>query len=139
MQQLRHKLTITTQGQGLIDFTAEVGDWLLHVGAGEGLVTLFVRHSSASLVIQENADPDVACDLLDALDRLAPRGVGLYRHATEGPDDMPAHIRAMLTQTHLTIPITAGRLELGTWQGLFLIEHRDGPHRRHVLMHYLGS
>ena len=112
--------------------------WLGDIGAGEGLLTLFIRHTSASLTIQENADPDVLRDLLDALERLAPRAAG-YRHASEGPDDMPGHIASMLTATSLSVPVAAGRMLLGTWQALYLIEHRDAPHRREVVLHYIGE
>jgi len=139
MRQLRSELQIDSAGPAMLEITDRTGRWLKDESAGTGLLTLFVRHTSASLVIQENADPDVQRDLLSALDRFAPRDPGLYRHTTEGPDDMPAHIRAMLTQTHLTIPVTDGRLDLGTWQGLFLIEHRDGRQRRRILLHYVGD
>lgn len=107
-------------------------------GPAPGLLTLFVRHTSASLTIQENADPSVRPDLLDALDRLAPRSHA-YRHAQEGPDDMPAHIRSMLTDVSLQVPVSEGRMALGTWQGIYLLEHRDAPHRRQVVLHYLGE
>ena len=106
--------------------------------AGDGLLTVFVRHTSASLAIQENADPDVRTDLLDALDRLAPEAAD-YRHADEGPDDMPAHVKAMLTGVSLSVPVEGGIPILGTWQALYLIEHRRAPHRREVKLHYLGS
>ena len=107
-------------------------------GAGDGLATVFVRHTSASLAIQENASPEVLDDLVDALDRLAPRGAG-WRHDLEGPDDMPAHVRAMLTGVSLAIPVIGGRLALGTWQGIFLVEHRDRPHDREIVVHFVGS
>jgi len=139
MRQARTELAVETTGPTMLELTERVGRWLRETGAGTGLVTLFLRHTSASLVIQENADPDVQQDLLTALERFAPRDTSLYRHTTEGPDDMPAHIRAMLTQTHLAVPVTEGRLELGTWQGLFLIEHRDGAQRRRILLHYTGD
>jgi secondary thiamine-phosphate synthase enzyme len=102
------------------------------------LLTLFIRHTSASLTIQENADPDVLRDLLDALEGLAPRDVA-YAHDVEGPDDMPAHITSMLTSTSLSVPVSAGRMVLGTWQALYLIEHRDAPHSREVVLHYVGE
>jgi secondary thiamine-phosphate synthase enzyme len=115
-----------------------VARWVAEAGIRAGLLTAFCRHTSASLALQENADPDVQKDLLTALDRLAPRGAG-YVHRLEGPDDMPAHIRAMLTGAAVPIPVVEGRLALGTWQGLYLVEHRDRPHRREVLLHVAGA
>jgi len=112
--------------------------WLSDIAAGNGLLTLFIRHTSASLLIQENADPDVHIDLIEALDRLAPRDRA-YVHDTEGPDDMPAHIKAAVTATSLCIPLKDGRMALGTWQGIYLLEHRDRPHRREIVLHYLGT
>lgn len=138
LEQSQHTLTISTRGPGFTDLTGEVSAWLASVGAGDGLLTLFVRHTSASLAIQENADPDVLRDLAGALDRLAPRGAP-YAHDIEGPDDMPAHIRSMLTSTSFGVPVSAGRMVLGTWQALYLIEHRDRPHAREVTLHYLGT
>jgi secondary thiamine-phosphate synthase enzyme len=138
LEQRQHTLTIATHGPGFTDLTDRVSAWLASIGAGDGLLTLFVRHTSASLTIQENADPDVLRDLAFALDRLAPRGAR-YAHDIEGPDDMPAHIRSMLTATTLGVPVTAGRMVLGTWQALYLIEHRDAPHTREVVLHYLGT
>ena len=131
-------LTIQTSGRGFTDLTAEIAKFVRDAGATEGAVTLFIRHTSASLTIQENADPDVLRDLLDALERFAPRNAG-YRHDTEGPDDMPAHIASMLTSTSLSVPVGAGRMLLGTWQAIYLIEHRDAPHAREVVLHYLGT
>lgn len=131
-------LSVETRGPGLWDQTAAVKVWLSAIGAGDGLITLFIRHTSASLLIQENADPDVHTDLLDALDRLAPRDRP-YVHDVEGPDDMPAHIKAAVTQTSLSIPVKSGRLLLGTWQGIYVVEHRDRPHRREVVMHFMGT
>jgi secondary thiamine-phosphate synthase enzyme len=131
-------LSVETRGPGLIDQTAAIGSWLGRIGADDGLLTLFIRHTSASLLIQENADPDVHTDLLEALDRLAPRGHP-YVHDVEGPDDMPAHIKAALTATSLAIPVKAGRMVLGTWQGIYIVEHRDRPHRREVVVQYLGT
>ncbi|RMD88529.1 MAG: YjbQ family protein [Alphaproteobacteria bacterium] len=139
LKQAQTEWVIATSGPGCHALDDRVKAWLSELGAGDGLVHLFCCHSSASLVIQENADPDVQRDLLDALDRLAPRDPRLYRHGTEGPDDMPAHIKTMLTQTHLAIPVRAGALLLGTWQGLYLLEHRDRGHRRRVVGHYLGE
>ncbi len=120
-------------------FTRLVAEWVASTGAGTGLVTVFVQHTSASLVIQENADPDVVLDLNDFFDRLAPENDPRYRHTTEGPDDMPAHIRAALTQTQLSIPVIGGRMALGIWQGIYLFEHRSEPQRRSVVLHLLGE
>jgi len=131
-------LVVETAGPGLTDVTLKVRAWLNEITAGDGLLTLFIRHTSASLVIQENADPDVHIDLIDALDRLAPRDRA-YVHDTEGPDDMPAHIKAAVTATSLSIPLKDGRMMLGTWQGIYLVEHRDRPHRREIVLHYLGT
>lgn len=139
MRQLYHAFDISTRGRGLYDFTAEVARWLADSGIRDGLLTLFARHTSASLVIQENADPDVLADLERFLSRLVPDGDPLYRHTDEGPDDMPAHVRAVLTQTQLSIPVRAGRMVLGTWQGLYLYEHRRAAHRRQVAAHLLGE
>lgn len=131
-------LSVETRGPGLTDQTAAIGSWLGRIGAQDGLLTLFIRHTSASLLIQENADPDVHTDLLEALELLAPRDRP-YVHDVEGPDDMPAHIKAALTATSLAIPVKAGRMVLGTWQGIYVVEHRDRPHRRDVVLHYLGT
>lgn len=131
-------LDIATSGQGFTDLTREVDGWLESIRAGEGIVTVFVRHTSASLTIQENADPTVRHDLEAALDRLAPQGAG-YVHSLEGPDDMPAHIRTMLTGVTLQIPVLDGAMRLGTWQAVYLVEHRQAPHRRSVALHFLGS
>lgn len=139
MRQLHHSFEIATHGQGLSDFTAPVTAWVAASGLRDGLLTLFVRHTSASLLIQENADPDVCGDLERFLLRLVPERDPLYQHTLEGPDDMPAHIRAALTQTQLCIPLRAGSLVLGTWQGIFLFEHRRAPHRREVAAHLLGD
>jgi secondary thiamine-phosphate synthase enzyme len=133
-----HSLTVPTGGPGLTDITGKVAGWLGEIGADDGLLTLFIRHTSASLLIQENADPDVHTDLMDALDRLAPRDRE-YVHRVEGADDMPAHIKAALTATSLSVPVKAGHMLLGTWQGIYVAEHRDAPHRREVLLHYMGS
>jgi len=139
MRQLHHIFEISCHGQGLYDFTAEVARWLAASGMRDGLLTLFVRHTSASLVVQENADPDVQADLQRFLARLVPENDPIYRHTLEGPDDMPAHIRAVLTQTQLSIPFQAGRMLLGTWQGIYLFEHRRATHRRQVAAHLLGE
>jgi|SRR5215207_3238146 len=131
------RLMVETPGPGFTDITAEAARFVAESGIAHGLLTVFCRHTSASLIIQENADPDVQTDLLTALGRLAPRNAG-YVHGTEGPDDMPAHIRAMLTGASLAVPVTDGRLALGTWQGLYLVEHRDRPHRRELVLHLPG-
>lgn len=139
MRQVLDELSFDTDGKGLYEITAEVARWLAGAGIAEGLLTLFLRHTSASLLIQENADPAVQRDLAAFLERLVPEGDALYTHTTEGPDDMPAHVRAALTQSHLTIPVRSGSLQLGTWQGIFLVEHRCRPHRRQLALHLLGS
>lgn len=131
-------LSIRTKPRSMLDISSAAQDRLTAFGTGDGLLTAFIRHTSASLTIQENADPDVRADLLDALDRLAPAGP-LYRHAVEGPDDMPAHIKTVLTQTSIAIPVLHGRLMLGTWQGLYVVEHRARPHTREVLLHFAGT
>jgi secondary thiamine-phosphate synthase enzyme len=138
LTQSLHSLTVATSGPGLSDVTGKVAGWLGEIGAEDGLLTLFIRHTSASLLIQENADPDVHTDLIDALDRLAPRDRA-YVHRVEGADDMPAHIKAALTATSLSVPVKAGRMLLGTWQGIYVVEHRDAPHEREVVLHYIGS
>ena len=139
MRQAQHEFTIETHGQGLYEFTAEVQRWLREQDVQTGMLTLFCRHTSASLVIQENADPDVVHDLAAFFSRIAPEDNRLYRHTDEGPDDMPAHIRSALTQVSLSIPVSGGRAVLGTWQGVYLFEHRSIPHRRHVVAHMLGE
>lgn len=131
-------LRLDTRGRGFTDVTTAAADFLAQCGAGEGVLLVYLRHTSASLAIQENADPDVQADLVAALDRLAPEDAG-YIHDVEGPDDMPAHVKAMLTGVSLHVPVAAGRLALGTWQGLYLIEHRRRPHSREVLFQFLGS
>lgn len=132
------RLVIETRGQGFTEMTRAVQTFLAESGMRTGLATLLCRHTSASLLIGENADPDVQRDLLISLDRLAPRDAG-YVHHQEGPDDMPGHIRAMLTGASLVVPFVGGRLSLGTWQGLFLAEHRDAPHRREVVVNLTGG
>ena len=139
MRQIHHRLTIATRGQGLTEVTGPVGAWLSEQGLSDGLLTLYLRHTSASLLIQENADPDVQRDLRSFFARLVPEDAGLYRHSAEGPDDMPAHIKAALTQTHLGLPLQDGRLGLGTWQGIYLFEHRHAPQRREIALHLIGS
>ena len=131
-------LTFETRGEGIIEITRDVGAFLVQAGAGDGVLLAYMRHTSASLTIQENADPDVRVDLVTALKRLAPEDAG-WVHDTEGPDDMPAHVKAMLTGISLHVPVTAGALALGTWQGIYVIEHRARAHRREVLLQFVGS
>lgn len=131
-------LRVRTAGQDLYDITGPVRAWIREQGFGTGLLTVWCRHTSASLVVQENADPDVRADLLDLFRRLAPEA-GPYRHVDEGPDDMPAHIKAALTQTSLAIPVDAGAPVLGTWQAVYLFEHRTQPHDRQIVLHFIGS
>jgi secondary thiamine-phosphate synthase enzyme len=133
-----HTLEIATRGKGLYPFTRDVAKWISSTRVQAGLLTLFIQHTSASLVIQENADPDVVLDLADFFERLVPENDPRYRHTTEGPDDMPSHIRAAPTQTHLSIPVVAGRIALGTWQGIYLFEHRTSAQRRSVVAHLMG-
>lgn len=137
-QHVSGALTFATRGPGFTDITREISDWLRTQNACEGLLNVFITHTSASLTIQENADPDVLRDLSDALDRIAPRDHA-YRHSSEGPDDMPSHIRAMVTSTALSIPVAQGRLSLGTWQGVYLVEHRDAPHERRIILTFVGT
>lgn len=136
--QANRSLVTRTRGQGFTEITHDVCAWLEEINALDGLLTVFIAHTSASLTIQENADPDVRYDLKSALEKLAPEGAA-YRHSMEGPDDMPAHIKAMLTSVSLSIPVFEGRTALGTWQGIFVIEHRDRPHERKVELHFIGT
>jgi secondary thiamine-phosphate synthase enzyme len=130
-------LTVQTQGKGFVDLTADVAKFAREANAQEGAVMLFIRHTSASLTIQENADPSVLADLKTALARLAPEDFG-WTHDTEGPDDMPAHVKTMLTSTSLQIPVLNGELALGTWQAIYLVEHRSRPHSREVVLQFIG-
>ena len=139
MKQLFHEINIETRGKGLYSFTSSVVHWLGQTDIREGLLTLFIRHTSASLVIQENADPDVQTDLERFFSRLVPEGDSIYDHILEGPDDMPAHVRSALTQTQLSIPLREGRLVLGTWQGLYVFEHRHASQQRQIVLHLLGE
>lgn len=139
MRQVQSTITLATRGAGLHDFTSEVARAVGTSQIETGVLTLFCQHTSASLLIQENADPDVLHDLLAFFRRLVPEGMDWVTHDAEGPDDMPAHIRAALTQTSLTIPIAGGRAVLGTWQGIYLFEHRRRPHRRNVVLHLIGE
>lgn len=131
-------LAVETSGRGFVDLTGEITSFVNEIGALEGLLTLFIRHTSASLTIQENADPSVLDDLTTALGRLAPENAG-WTHETEGPDDMPAHVKSMLTATSLQVPILKGRLALGTWQAIYLIEHRLRAHRREIVLQFIGA
>lgn len=138
MEQATHTIEIATRGQGLYECTAAVEQWVGQQRMMTGLLTVFCRHTSASLLIQENADPTVRVDLLAYFNQLAPED-GPYRHDSEGPDDMPAHLKTALTQVQLSIPLMGGRLALGTWQGIYLFEHRTRPHRRSFALHLLGE
>ena len=137
LEERSHVLTVPTPGKGFVNFTRAIGAWLETIGAQGGLLTVFVTHTSASLTIQENADPNVQVDLLDALERFAPEDHP-YVHHEEGPDDMPSHIKSMLTSVSLSIPIRSGAMTLGTWQGIYLVEHRAAPHERQVVLSYIG-
>src|SRR5712671_3713252 len=131
-------LTVQTPGTGFTDLTEEIAKFVREAGARQGAVTLFIRHTSASLTIQENADPSVLKDLMTVLNRLAPENAG-WVHDTEGPDDMPAHVKTMLTATSLQVPVLHGALALGTWQAIYLIEHRARPHRREIVLQFIGA
>jgi secondary thiamine-phosphate synthase enzyme len=137
MVQANHELRLATPGKGFTEITGELARWLGTIAAENGLLTVFVCHTSASLTIQENADPNVRVDLLDALEALAPEQRN-YAHREEGPDDMPSHIKAMLTSASLGIPVKDGRMALGTWQGVYVIEHRTSPHQRTVALSFIG-
>jgi secondary thiamine-phosphate synthase enzyme len=139
MRQASTTIEIRTERQGLLDVTRNVTDWVERQEMGEGLLTLFCRHTSASLLIQENAAPDARRDLEAYFTRIAPEDPSAYAHDDEGPDDMPAHLRAALTQTQLSIPLTGGRLALGNWQGIYVFEHRRAPHRRTLALHLIGE
>lgn len=139
LRQFSHRFEVPTRGKGLYEITHPVAQWLAGRGVREGLLTVFVRHTSASLIVQENADPDVVEDLNTFFNRLVAEDNRLYRHTVEGPDDMPAHIRAALTATQLAVPVVDGRMALGTWQGIYLFEHRASPHRRSVALHWIGE
>ena len=139
MRQAVKQITVSTRGKGLYDCTGHIASWVQDQKVHTGLLTVFLRHTSASLTIQENADPDVIADLNDFFARLVPEDNRQFRHTAEGPDDMPAHIRSALTMTQLSIPIVDGRLGLGTWQGIYVFEHRTHPHRRNLLLHLIGE
>ena len=139
LKQFSHRLRVDTNGKGLYEITRPIARWLSDCNIATGLLTVFVQHTSASLTVQENADPDVRHDLNEFFNRLVAEDNRLYRHTCEGPDDMPAHIRAALTLTQLSIPVENGRMVLGTWQGIYVFEHRSEPHRRSVVFHLLGE
>lgn len=139
LRQAFHELTIATRGRGLYEFTKDVARWVADGHFREGLVTLHLQHTSASLLIQENADPDVRADLENFFSRLVPDGDRMFIHTSEGPDDMPSHIRTALTTVNLNIPVRGGALVLGTWQGVYLWEHRHAAHRRRVTLHFIGE
>jgi secondary thiamine-phosphate synthase enzyme len=139
MRQFNHTLFVRTPGQALVDITGEVAAWVRETGVANGLLTLFIQHTSASLVVQENADPDVLRDLNEFFRRLVREDAALYRHSAEGADDMPAHIRAALTQVHLSIPVIDASMALGTWQAIYVFEHRAHPHDRQVVLHLWGQ
>ena len=139
MKQAVHQLNVASRGQGLYEFTAALEEWVASQSIRTGLLTVFCRHTSASLVIQENADPDVQVDLKRFFERVVPEDNRMYVHTIEGPDDMPAHIRAALTQTSIAIPVVDGRLALGVWQGVYLFEHRASAHRRSIVLHLIGE
>jgi secondary thiamine-phosphate synthase enzyme len=139
MKQFTHRVEVATRGKGLYPITREIEGWAKAQGLRTGLLTAFIQHTSASLTIQENADFDVVRDLDEFFERLAPENADWYRHTIEGPDDMPAHIRAALTPTQLSIPLVEGRLALGTWQGIYVFEHRSRPHRRSIILHLAGE
>jgi secondary thiamine-phosphate synthase enzyme len=139
MRQSFHELTIVTRGRGLYEFTRDVEQWLAQNQFNDGLLTLLVRHTSASLLIQENADPDVRRDLEAFFERLVPDGDALFVHTAEGDDDMPAHVRSALTSVSLSLSVRAGKPVLGTWQGIYLWEHRTYPHSRRVALHFIGE
>jgi secondary thiamine-phosphate synthase enzyme len=131
-------LSVETPGEGFVEITRDVAAFLHEAGADDGVLLAYIRHTSASLTVQENADPDVQADLVTALNRLAPANAG-WVHDAEGPDDMPAHVKTMLNGVSLHVPVSGGELALGTWQGIYLVEHRARPHRREVMLHFIGS
>ena len=139
MHQAADEIVTATNGKGLYDMTRPVLAWVARQGVNTGLLTLFCRHTSASMLIQENADPSVRADLARYFEDIAPESDTSYEHNDEGPDDMPAHLRTALTHTHLSVPVAAGRPVLGTWQGVYLFEHRSRPHRRVVALHLIGA
>ena len=139
MRQALHQLSFQSQGRVLVEITREIARWVADQQIATGLLTFFCRHTSASLLIQENADPDVQTDLEAFFERIAPEAPGLYVHEDEGLDDMPAHLRTALTQVQFSIPVSQARMTLGTWQGVYLFEHRRRPHRREIVLHLIGE
>ncbi len=139
MKQAQHQLTVRAQSQGLVEITREVAAWVAEQSIDDGLLTVFIRHTSASILIQENADPNVQRDLETFLTKLVPEDPQAYRHDSEGPDDMPAHIKGALTSTQLGIPVSDHRMMLGTWQGIYLFEHRRAPRDREIVLHLIGD
>ncbi|MZG30887.1 MAG: YjbQ family protein [Nitrospinae bacterium] len=139
MKQKQFRFTVSTKGRGIYSISSEVRNWVHQQDIQSGLLTLFIPHTSASLLIQENADPDVLYDLNQFFNRLVPDGDSLFKHQSEGPDDMPAHIRSALTQTQLSIPVERNEPSLGIWQGVYLFEHRTHPHKRTVILHLSGE
>jgi secondary thiamine-phosphate synthase enzyme len=139
VRQAFETLEVSTRGRGLYELTGSVHSWIRREQAKDGLVTLFIQHTSASLLVQENTDPEVQADLERFFARLVKDGDPLFHHTAEGPDDMPSHVRAALTQTHLSLPVRGGELAVGTWQGIYIYEHRQAGHRRRVLAHYVGT
>ncbi len=139
MKQVQHSLSLHPREQGLYEVTGEIAAWLAEQPMSEGLLTVFIRHTSASLLIQENVDPDVQRDLETFLEKLVPEEPHLYRHTAEGPDDMPAHIKGALTQTQLNIPVSSGQMMLGTYQGIYVFEHRRVPRTRELVLHLIGQ
>ncbi len=139
MQQIQHILSVHPRGQGLYEVTDEIAAWLGEQRVRQGLLTIFIRHTSASILIQENVDPDVQRDLETFFNKLVPEDLHLYRHTAEGPDDMPAHIKGALTQTQLSIPVSESKLTLGTYQGIYVFEHRRLPRTRELVLHLIGQ
>jgi secondary thiamine-phosphate synthase enzyme len=139
MKQVQHSLSLRPREQGLYEVTGEIAAWLTEQSVSEGLLTVFIRHTSASLLIQENIDPDVQHDLVTFFEKLVPEELDLYRHTAEGPDDMPAHIKGALTQTQLNIPVGSGQMMLGTYQGIYVFEHRRVPRTRELVLHLIGQ
>ena len=139
MKQAQLELKVLTKGKGLYDITRRIAPWAAEQGIRTGLLTVFISHTSASLTIQENADPDVQRDISEFFERLVPENTPWFRHTIEGPDDMPSHIRAVLTSPQLSVPVRAGKLALGIWQAIYVFEHRSEPQSRNVLVHLLGE
>jgi len=139
MKQFIHRIQVATRGKGLYPLNREIEGWVEGRGLSTGILTIFIQHTSASLTIQENADPDIVRDIEEFFTRLVPESAPWYRHTSEGPDDMPSHIKSVLTQTQLTIPVVQGKLALGAWQGIYVFEHRAQSHRRSLVLHLAGE